>query len=207
MVEKHNVSSLHLPVLDFYLFFNPVDPICYSCIDELIRSTELLKNKTYLHVIPYQNFQLINQYMKENLLPLNDLTLRNRIQDTSYTIATTFKAAHFQGKKKAHLFLQQLNQFTQQYHHDVTNDMILCAAKQAELDIDMLLEDRESENVKTLYQHAQQVASQLDVQVTPSIVVFDTLQSCGVLLEKDISLDNILCALRSQHNIAKLKEV
>lgn len=197
--------SIQQPVFDFYLFFNPVDPFCYSCIDDMIQSIEQLKNKTYLHIIPYQNLQLTKQYMIDNHLPLSNLSVHNKIQETSFNIASTFKAARFQGKKKAHLFLQQLNQFTKVHHHNVSDTMILSAAKQANLDISMLLQDRDSQHVKQLYYHDQRTATQFDIRVTPSVVIFDTWQSSGVLLENDLTLENIFFALSSQMDIAQIK--
>lgn len=205
MVAKYNMSPSKVPVLDFYLFFNPVDPICYSCIDEMVQSIEGIENKAYLHVIPYQNLQLVQQYMIKHKMLLSDLTIRNAIQEKSYAIATTFKAAQFQGKKKAHHFLMHLNHFTKLHHHNITDEMILMAAQLADLDLKMLQDDRVSENVKSLYLHDQQIANQFDVHHTPSLVMFDTTKSSGVLIENNITKETLYFALNTHNGIAQIK--
>lgn len=197
-------KSFKMTVIDMYLFFNPIDPICYGCLEEPLATKESLKNKTYLHVIPVQNFKSISNYIKKNKLNHCDVALRNRIQQISNLITATHKAAQFQGKKRATQFIRELNHFTREYHHDVTDDMILTAAKNANLDIDMLLEDRNSDNVARLCQRSQQIAATFDIQTTPSVVIFDTARESGILIDKDISLDTIIAALNTPDEYLQL---
>lgn len=190
-------------VLDIYLFVNPIDKYCHCGINRLITAMSGRKTKTYFHIIPYQNQQTIDSYIKSHQLSLTDFKLRQDILLASNTVTRLFKAATCQGKKKARLFLYHLNPYTQKFGHELTNEMIVAAAEKANLDIDMLINDSHSDMVSYLIQKDQKMAQKYHVSCTPSAIIFDSLCDDGLLLENTLSLEDISYALDShlQYNI------
>ncbi|MBS4761135.1 DsbA family protein [Carnobacteriaceae bacterium zg-ZUI252] len=196
-LDKKENNTYASSVLDVYLFVNPIDTFCHCNVNQLITAMSCKPVKTYFHIIPYQNQEIIDRYIKAHQLPLTDLTLRKNIMHTTQTITRLFKAATCQGKKKARLFLYHLNPYTQAYGHQLTNEMMLNAAKKANLDIDMLISDAHSQTVSHLIEKDLKMAKHYTVSRAPSVIIFDSLCDDGILLENTVSVDDILYAVQS----------
>lgn len=183
-------------VIDIFLFIHPLDTYCHCGVNRLITAFSNSSVKMYCHIIPYQNKEMLDKYIQENKLPLNDLSLRYNIEKTALNVTRLFKAATFQGKKKARLFLYYLNQFTKEFNHQLTTDMFLSAAKQANLDVDMLVKDSTSERVDKLIEKDKKMAEKYTISYVPSAVIFDCAHADGILIENNLSVDAILLALQ-----------
>lgn len=193
-------------VLDIYIFINPIDDSCLHCASSLLELAQDLGGKVYYHVIPFYNFQTITHYVKNRYKTENSVALCNELNQLSYLTALTYKAATFQGKKKAHSFFKHLKSFISNCHTPISPDHLLEAAKLAQLDIDMVLEDRQSSVVKQLYLKDLEIANRFNVTQTPSAIVFDSRCHSGILLELDVSIDTIRYAIAHSHkDIAQAK--
>lgn len=184
-------------VIDIFLFIHPLDTYCHCDVNRLITAFSNSSVKMYCHIIPYQNKEMLDKYIQENNLPLNDLSLRYNIEKTALNVTRLFKAATFQGKKKARLFLYYLNHFTKEFHYQLTTDMFLSAATQANLDVDMLFKDSTSERVDKLIEKDTRMANKYTVSCVPSVIVFDSSHTDGILIENTLSVDSILLALEA----------
>lgn len=187
-------------VIDMFLFVNPLDTYCHCAVNRLITAFSNSPMKLYCHIIPYQSKEMLDTYIQDNNLPLSDLALRYTIEKTALTVTRLFKAATFQGKKKARLFLYYLNQFTKEFHYQLTTEMFLSAAQQANLDVDMLFKDSTGEQVYKLIEKDRRIAEKYTVSSVPSIIVFDNSHTDGILIENTLSVETILLSLKSaQH--------
>ncbi|MBS4750717.1 hypothetical protein GMA11_00645 [Granulicatella sp. zg-ZJ] len=192
-------------VLDIYLFIDPIDTSCHQCATEILDFLNTLNMKVYTHFIPYFNLKTIDEYIKKYQLPTTDLTLRNKIYETDYLIGLTYKAATFQGKRKARQFLAQLKVLTDTYRHNLTDEDILGIAELSNLDLSMLLEDRQSENAKYLYQKDLEIAHKFSISKVPSIIVFDSCRPNGILIEEDITVSHIQHVIETSMDCLKAK--
>lgn len=192
-------------VIDIFLFVHPLDTYSHCGVNRLITAFSNSSIKMYYHIIPCQNQKMLDNYIQENHLPLNDLSLRYRLEKTALTVTRLFKAATFQGKKKARLFLYYLNRVTKNVNYQLTTDMFLTAAKQADLDVDMLFKDSQSKCVDKLIEKDKKMAEKYTVSCVPSAVIFDCAHTNGILIENNLSIDAILLALQvtQQSNVHK----
>ncbi|MBF0779607.1 MULTISPECIES: DsbA family protein [unclassified Granulicatella] len=178
-------------VFDIFLFIDPIDPLCQQCTKQVIDVIDALEQKTYFHIVPYQTLHTVDTFLKRYQLPTHDLCLRNSIYQLSYLISLSYKAANFQGKKKARQFLNYLTC----YSHDLLNNSsehIAKAAQLADLDITMLYEDTHSQAIKDLYRKDQLMARKFSITSTPSMIIFNSGQDDGILLTDNLlSIDFI----------------
>lgn len=185
-------------VLDIFLFINPIDP-CGSChINRLMTGLSCVNEKTYFHIIPHVTLQMLNAYIQEKNLPLNDLSLRQTIQRNALEVKRLFKAASFQGKKKARLFLYYLNQCAKMPEYSFTHEALIYAAEKAQLDIGMLIIDKDSQMVEHLMEKDANLAKKYNVTLVPSALVFNSSHDSGILIEQNLSCETILYALSNQ---------
>lgn len=193
-------------VLDIFLFIDLIDPICQRCTDDVMHLVSVLNQKTYCHIVPYQTLQSIDTFLKRNQLPANDLCLRNAICQTVYNMSLAYKAANMQGKKKARLFLQQLIAQSTTILTEQSTHCIIEAAKSVEMDIDMLKDDMTSQNVKELYRRDQKMAQQFAIHSTPSLIIFNSCQPNGILLDiNTISIDLLEDILMQRYPIEAVR--
>lgn len=184
-------------VIDMFLFVNPLDTYCHCAVNRLITAFSNSSIKLYCHIIPYQNKLMLDKYIQEHNLRLSDLNVRYQIEKTASSVMRLFKAATFQGKKKARLFLYYLNQFTKEFNYQLTTDMFLLAAQKANLDSDMLFKDSSSERVDKLIEKDIHMAQKYNIAYTPSVIVFDSSHMDGILIENTLSVETILLALQT----------
>lgn len=207
MIEKSCINKTPQSyVLDIYLFINPIDDSCLHCASTILDLAKDWGGKIYYHVIPFYNFQTITHYLKQRHFTEHSVSLCNQLNELSYLTALTYKAATFQGKKKAHKFFKHLKSFIANCDTPITTDHILESLHLAQLDVDMVLDDRQSTLVKQLYLKDLEIANRFNVTQTPSAIVFDSRCHSGVLLEQDVSIESIRYAIEhNQHEVAYAK--
>lgn len=178
-------------VLDIYLFINPLDINCVPCIDEFTNYTTMWQHKIYIHIIPYCNLKTVHNYLKNNNLDVTNLALHNNIYNLIYEISLLFKAISCQGKKKAFEFLQRLTQIKQAQRHELTTADLNEIIQQCHLDLNAILSECHNEHTRSCYMQDLKIANQFKVQKTPSVVIFDSYDNEGILLN-NIEIEQLI---------------
>jgi hypothetical protein len=171
---------------------NPLGTYCYRCENELLKFVRNSEFKVHYHFLTFHNLQTVNQYMKNQKLPVTDLDLRNDIYMKIYDAALSYKAALLQGKRLGHQFLIELQQQIHQQKREYNDDLLEEILNKIEIDKKMFYEDKSSSAVKKAYDRDLQIAQEMNVTHTPSLVIFDNSnQPYGLLLASSITAETI----------------
>lgn len=192
--ETKNLSknTSHEKIFELFLFVNPLGTYCYRCENELLKFVRNSEFKVHYHFLTFHNLQTVNQYMKNQKLPVTDLDLRNDIYMKIYDAALSYKAALLQGKRLGHQFLIELQQQIHQHKREYNDDLLEEILNKIEIDKKMFYEDKSSSAVKKAYDRDLQIAQEMNVTHTPSLVIFDNSnQSYGLLLASSITAETI----------------
>lgn len=192
--ETKNLSknTSHEKIFELFLFVNPLGTYCYRCENELLKFVRNSEFKVHYHFLTFHNLQTVNQYMKNQKLPVTDLDLRNDIYMKIYDAALSYKAALLQGKRLGHQFLIELQQQIHQQKREYNDDLLEEILNKVEIDKKMFYEDKSSSAVKKAYDRDLQIAQEMNVTHTPSLVIFDNSnQSYGLLLASSITAETI----------------
>lgn len=186
----------HYEVLDIYLFINPLDINCVTCIDEFMHYATNLEHKTYLHIIPFCSLKAVHHYLKKNKLDSTNFALHNDIYNLAYDISLIYKTASCQGKKKAFNFLKNLSNINQLHKHELTKKDLQQAILHANLDLELIRNEYRSTHTKECYLQDLNIAHQFNITKTPSIVIFNANETDGILYE-NITLDQLIPIIES----------
>ena len=192
--ETKNLSknTSHEKIFELFLFVNPLGTYCYRCENELLKFVRNSEFKVHYHFLTFHNLQTVNQYMKNQKLPVTDLDLRNYIYMKIYDAALSYKAALLQGKRLGHQFLIELQQQIHQHKREYNDDLLEEILNKIEIDKKMFYEDKSSSAVKKAYDRDLQIAQEMNVTHTPSLVIFDNSnQPYGLLLASSITAETI----------------
>ena len=192
--ETKNLSknTSHEKIFELFLFVNPLGTYCYRCENELLKFVRNSEFKVHYHFLTFHNLQTVNQYMKNQKLPVTDLDLRNDIYMKIYDAALSYKAALLQGKRLGHQFLIELQQQIHQHKRAYNDDLLEEILNKVEIDKKMFYEDKSSSAVKKAYDRDLQIAQEMNVTHTPSLVIFDNSnQPYGLLLASSITAETI----------------
>lgn len=192
--ETKNLSknTSHEKIFELFLFVNPLGTYCYRCENELLKFVRNSEFKVHYHFLTFHNLQTVNQYMKNQKLPVTDLDLRNDIYMKIYDAALSYKAALLQGKRLGHQFLIELQQQIHQQKREYNDDLLEEILNKVEIDKKMFYEDKSSSAVKKAYDRDLQIAQEMNVTHTPSLVIFDNSnQPYGLLLASSITAETI----------------
>lgn len=182
-------------MIEFYLFINPMEKDSFENIQNILTFTNTRQEKVKLHILPLLNLPSFNDFMFKHNLPEKDLDMRNRLFSQTYDMCLSFIAASMQGKKKGRNFLLHLQEAMFNQNRTYSQELILEVAVQTKIDVPMFMEDKASDFVKTTFTSDQKVAREMNVETTPSCVMFnDSMFEHGLLLENKVSyslLDNL----------------
>lgn len=183
-------------VFEFYLFVNPLGQKCYSCEKELDITLELISAKTDVHILCYHSQYIVAEFMKQLNIPTSDLTSRNHIYRSVYLASIAYKAASMQGKKKGRHFLMEMQSRICGALEKFSDAFIMDLAEEIGLDMPTFIEDLHSDYAKHLLLKDQQIAHDMNVDITPALVIFEhRLGNNGILIEGTFSSQNILSQL------------
>lgn len=195
-------------VFEFYLFVNPLGQKCYSCEKELTRTIDLISAKTDVHILCFHNQTIVSEFMCRLGIPTSDLTSRNHIYRSVYLASLAHKAATMQGKKKGRRFLMEMQSRVLGQLERFSDQFVLELAEEIGLDMQTFVDDLDSDYVKHLLLKDQQIAHDMNVEVTPALVIFEhRLGDKGVLMEGSFSSENILSQLDVLIELDYLKHI
>ncbi|UUX34180.1 DsbA family protein [Fundicoccus culcitae] len=200
-------------MFEFYLFVNPLGRKSYFSEQEVNATIEMISSKVDLHIVCFHKQRIVTDYIKQLNLDLTDLNTRNHIYRIVYHASLAAKAASMQGKRKGRLFLMKMQQRIDNQIDRYNEDFIKQIAKEVGLDVDVFMEDINSDYVRELYINDQKIATSMNVQKTPSLVIFEPISSnIGYMIEDDLitreavisQLDEIVAEeVESSHNRKK----
>lgn len=178
---------------DFYLFVNPLGRKCYYSEQEVNKAKQLISSKININILCIHNEYILTEFMQRLGIHQPSLAVRNDLYCKLYQAALAVKAAHFQGKRKGHHFLKDLQKEIYDDLNRLTEALMLELADNNGLDVDLFKDDFHSKFARDLYFKDLKIANNMGVKLTPSLVVFDSTNNDeGVLLEGDFTYDTVL---------------
>ncbi|AMB99631.1 hypothetical protein AWM75_06375 [Aerococcus urinaehominis] len=179
-------------IFELFLFVNPLGSACYNCEQEILKFISETDKRVFFRFITFHNFQLVNQYLamsKQETLSLAD---RNILFKTMQQVALGYRAALFQGKKLGREYLLRMQKHFSILGEEYSLERSIALMADTKLDIDMFLEDIESDFVKEDYLNDQKLAMQMQIRTNPSLVLFDNNNfQYGLRIESDITADHL----------------
>lgn len=183
-------------MLEIHLFVNPLGMRCFRCENDVLRVDHELNTKINYQFVPLFNMQTINDTLRLYDLSSHDLTVRQHVADTIYQVILDYKAALFQGRKRGRCYLLRLQDAIVKDQVDYSRQLAERVAKAAGLDLEMFLEDRQSNLARQAFHEDQQMAAELGVTQTATAVVFDTDQTDYGYLIADFDYETLIHAFR-----------
>ncbi|OTN76893.1 hypothetical protein A5886_001972 [Enterococcus sp. 8G7_MSG3316] len=172
-------------MIEIFLFVNPIGPICYQVEAELLENLTKYRKKIHLQILPLVNLTSVGVSMDYLSMDRTDLLLRNDQTKLIYTASLDYKAAQLQGKKIARDFLLKLQQHVGVAKEMYSEELVQQLFSETRGDLEMFMEDRQSDLVKKNFLTDQTVAKDMGITITPSAVVYNFAceREYGVLLE------------------------
>lgn len=180
-------------LFEFFLFVNPLGRKCYYSEQEIAKATEIIASRIDVNVLCIHNEIILNDFIRQLGIQEIRLSKRNEIYRKMYLSSLAFKAATLQGKRKAHFFLSKMQGFVQDHLKELSFDDVVRLAEEANLEVDMFVSDFKSDFVRELYLKDLKIANSMNVERTPSLVIFDSVNDqAGVIIEGPFTYLTIL---------------
>ena len=178
---------------EFYLFVNPLGMKCYKTEQELINSLSIISSKVDLNIITFHNHKLVPYFLNQLNLHSHDLQTRNYYYNIVYKASIAYKTASLQGRKLGRDYLFRLQEVFNEDIHTFNDDLLYQIAKEIGLDLQIFIEDFQSDFVRQLFLKDQQIAQEMNVKQTPALVIFQNQSpEDGVLLREQITKEKII---------------
>ncbi|WP_229718021.1 DsbA family protein [Ligilactobacillus salitolerans] len=167
-----------------YLFINPIGDVCYHTEQQILKLVESSTEKVRFRFIPLLNMESVQAVMEQKKIPQNDLAARNQLVTNIYHAALDFKAALFQGKKRGRNFLLSIQRQAELHDGTYSDEIALQAARESNLDLEMFLNDRNSEFAARSFMKDQRTAAEMMVTHHPTVVLYNVKgYDCGIALD------------------------
>lgn len=161
-------------MLEIHLFVNPLGSRCYRCENDVLRVDQELNTKVRYRFIPLFNMRTIQQTMQLYHLNPCSTSDRQKVVNVLNHLIMDYMAASFQGRKRGRQFLLLMQDELICHQQDYSLALAKKVAQQAHLDLEMFLEDRQSDLAKRAHRQDQKIAAELGVTDTATAVVFDS---------------------------------
>ncbi|WP_051221035.1 DsbA family protein [Eremococcus coleocola] len=180
-------------IFEFYLFINPLGTLCYQSEQEITKAIDVISTNTDIYILPFHNQDIVNLFMERKGIKRCHLGLRNEFYRKMYHASLAFIAASMQGQKKGRHFLMEMQAQVSGEIDRFDKALVLKIAKQCHLDLETFRQDINSDFVRNLYLKNQNIAKEMLVHRTPTLVIQE-LQSGDVrtLTDNDIEFNSIL---------------
>lgn len=161
-------------MLEIHLFVNPLGSRCFQCEHDVLKVDQKLDTKVNYRFIPFFNMETIQQTIDLYQLDQHSLAVRQCVSNTIYRVILDYMAASFQGRKRGRQFLLVLQSALINNNQGYSIDLVKKAATEAKLDLEMFMEDRDSQLAKGAFHKEQQTAKDLGITKPATAVIFDT---------------------------------
>lgn len=187
---KHNGIS---KVFEMFLFVNPLGTQCYECEQEVFKLIDLVAADIDLHILPFHNQRIVENFMYQLGIPSSDLKQRNYVFNTVYRASLAYKAACLQGKRIGRHYLMRLQELTDGDISQFTNETALDLAQEVGLDVEIFRQDYKSDFVKQLFIKDQKIAHDMLIKRSPALVIFEYSSEQARLIEdQSMTMHDIL---------------
>lgn len=167
-----------------YLFVNPLATQCVRDEQNVLRLANDSDKQIQFQFVPLLNINVVQRALKCQGIQAADWQAQNQQSQTLYRVILDYKAALFQGKKRGRNFLIALQAAMLKAGQRYSEELVKDVAQQCAIDLDMFMEDRNSDLAKQAFHADQRLASEMNITEASSAVVFDCDQyDYGVLLE------------------------
>ncbi len=183
--------------LEIYLFVDPICPKCWALgpimkklmmeyepyirIKHVLRGTLSTLNKKHTALARNQEYPATRSGMYCD----GSLRTSNHPIDSPFIVSVAIKAAELQGKRAGSLFLRSLQEqlFIEQL--DISDFRVLqSCANEANLDLDEFVQDIHSVTASKAFQCDVKIASEMDVEETPTLVFFnENIEDEGIKID------------------------
>jgi len=171
-------------VLEVYLFVNPLGEQCVRDEQNVLRLANDSDKQIQFQFVPLLNINVIQKAMQGQGLNPADWQAQNQQSQQLYRIILDYKAALFQGKKRGRNFLIAMQAALLKAGQHYSEALVTSVAQRCKIDLDMFMEDRNSDLAKQAFHADQRLASEMNITDASSAVVFDCDHyDYGVLLE------------------------
>ncbi len=181
-------------LLEIFMFANPIGGLCLNTEVNIIRGLKQHRLKVQPNLVPITNMNVVTDFLERNQLDTRDLILRNQVMAITFQSMLDYKAASFQGNKKARAFTMSLQDHLNEGLDCYSDDLIHTIAREVHLDEQTFFTDRVSQLAKDLCEADRQLANNLGVKKTPSTVFIDYRQNIngdGILINGAVTEDLI----------------
>jgi predicted DsbA family dithiol-disulfide isomerase len=173
------------------MFANPIGGHCLTTEVNIMRGLKQHQQRAQINLVPMTNMRIVTDYLQINHLDDHDLALRNQVMTITYQSMLDFKAASFQGNKKARAFIMSLQEHLCDAGLSHYSDQLVeQIADEVQLDQDTFWDDRKGQLVQDLCHADRQLANDLGVLKTPSTVFVDYRHNPdgdGILINGSVS--------------------
>ncbi|MRN07788.1 DsbA family protein [Lactobacillus sp. 0.1XD8-4] len=184
-------------MLELHLFVNPLGMRCLRCEKDVLQIDHDLNTKISYQFVPLFNMKTINNTIDLYHLNPHDLAIRQRVSKTLNQVILDYKAALFQGRKRGRHYLLLLQSALIKKGLNYSDELANKIAADSNLDIEMFLEDRQSQLAKQAFRQDQKIANDLGVSETATAVVFNTNDSDYGLMIPNFNYDTLINAFKS----------
>lgn len=164
-------------MLEMYLFINPLGNVCYEAEKNILKLVDQSSEKINFRFIPLLSLNTLSSIMKKNGLHKNDLEAQNFLAAKIYRLALDYKAALFQGKKRGHDFLLNIQKQVLKHQVEYCDKLVYQIAKDCDLDLEMFKQDRYSDFTFHSFKQDQEMAAEMNVSIHPTLVLYN-LKGC-----------------------------
>ncbi|WP_261806380.1 DsbA family protein [Lapidilactobacillus luobeiensis] len=188
-------------MLEIFMFANPIGGLCLNTEVNIIRGLKQHKLKVQPNLVPITNMNVVTDFLKRNHLDTRDLVLRNQVMAITFQSMLDYKAASFQGNKKARAFTMSLQDHLNEGLDCYSEALIKLIAHEVHLDEATFFADRQSQLAKDLCEADRQLANNLGVKKTPSTVFIDyreVVDGDGILVNGAVTPELINQILNKQ---------
>ncbi|MFB9769454.1 DsbA family protein [Lactiplantibacillus modestisalitolerans] len=171
-------------MLEVYLFVNPLATQCVRDEQNVLRLANDSDKQIQFQFVPLLNINVVSRALKCQGIQASNWQAQNKQSQTLYRVILDYKAALFQGKKRGRNFLIALQAAMLKAQQRYSEALVKQVAQDCQIDLDMFMEDRDSQLAKQAFQADQRLASEMNITEASSAVVFDCDRyDYGVLLE------------------------
>lgn len=198
MTAKHwtdtNWQEMEQKPLEIYLFVDPICPDCWAL--EPIMKKLAMEYGPYIRIKHVLNGKLssLNNCAKNKTGAALSPAVDGNNQQTQYVnnpidfpfvASVAIKAAELQGKRAGSRFLRTLQERLFIEQQDISNlDILQQCADEAKLDLEEFFQDIHSATASKAFQCDVKIASEMDVESTPTLVFFnENIEDEGIKID------------------------
>lgn len=196
-------------MIEIYLFVNPLDEHCLQSEQrflDIVKEEKQKNRKICLRFVPILNPSIIQHYLVDHDLPVNNLSFRNQLVETLYSACLDIKAAQLQGKKVGRKFLFHLQEMVGRQKRHYSKELVEEILEEIRADKSLFNSDRQSHLVKEFFQQDQKIANEMGVNRFTKAVIFNygLDQDFGVLIDGLASIDDIKSLIQPNYSLQHL---